>query len=186
MTGLNVLLQAVVAAAIPVLTTVLISLIRAKVSQVAARTENERVGTYLAQVVHAVGTAVPAINQTYVDALKQRGSFSGAEQAAALEKAIQTAKAALSASTVDFIKQNYGDVNAYLAPKIEAEVRAQKQGPSATPAQPPAAVPAAAATAAQGSAPVGVGVCPCLPCCRRCPHAGRATAEAENPGEIGP
>jgi len=127
---LTILLQAVITAAIPVLTAFLVSLIRAKATQTIAQVDNQNAAEYLYQIADAITTAVTATSQTYVDSLKNKGEFTAEAQQEALKKALETAQASLSASALEFIFHAYGDITAYLTAKIEAEVRCQK---SATP-----------------------------------------------------
>lgn len=80
------------------------------------------------EIASAAADAVAMVSQTYVDSLKAAGGFDEAAQKQALSMALAACLASLSQSAQDYIKRTYGDVNAYLTTKIEAEVRAQKLG----------------------------------------------------------
>lgn len=80
------------------------------------------------EIIMAVASAVAMVSQTYVDALKKAGSFDEAAQKEAISRALAACLASLSQSAQDYIQREYGDVNAYLTTRIEAEVRAQKLG----------------------------------------------------------
>ena len=66
------------------------------------------------------------INQTYVDSLKEQDKFDEEAQKRAFADALATAKRSLTNETILFIKETFGDVDAYLKPMIESQVRAQK------------------------------------------------------------
>lgn len=70
--------------------------------------------------------AVQYVNQTYVDALKEQDKFDEAAQRIAYNRALTAAKKALTQETITFIKETFGDLDSYLKPMIEAQVRSQK------------------------------------------------------------
>lgn len=121
---LSNLLIAVITAAVPVLTTYGVKLIR----KMAENIEDTRVQGYAVEISSAVCDAVSATSQTYVDSLKSKGEFTREAQKQAAQKALAVCVASLTPATKKFIEQAYGDLNSYLANKIEAEVRSQKQG----------------------------------------------------------
>ena len=82
----------------------------------------------LLEIADAVADAVEATFQTYVDDLKAQGAFDEAAQKEALKRAVAACIASLSQSAKDYITEASGSLNAYLEPKIEAEVRRQKNG----------------------------------------------------------
>ncbi len=67
-----------------------------------------------------------ATNQTFVDALKDKGEFTETAWAEAAQKALDACRASLRPATLEFMQRTYKDVNKYLATRIEAEVRRQK------------------------------------------------------------
>ena len=124
---LTELLQAVATAAIPVCAAYLVQFLRRKSKQIGAQTDNLTTKELLAEVTEAVTTAVTYTSQTYVDALKKGGVFDKKAQLEALQKSKDKTLALLSESAKRVLAEIYGDLNAYLETKIEAEVRAQKQ-----------------------------------------------------------
>lgn len=78
------------------------------------------------EIASAAADAVAMVSQTYVDALKAAGAFDKEAQKEALSRALAACLASLSQSAQEYISTTYGDINAYLTTKIEAEVRAQK------------------------------------------------------------
>lgn len=123
---LSTLFQAVIIAAVPVCAAFIGKGVQAFAKYIAGQTDNALVKKYLAEVADAIETAVSLTNQTYVDALKKGDQFTKENQTEALNKAIEKATALLTAEACDFLTEAYGDLNAYLTSKIEAEVRHQK------------------------------------------------------------
>ena len=120
------LLQAVLIAAVPVCTAYAVKGLSALARYFIGRTENETAKKYMADVTDIISTAVSCTSQTYVDALKKNDIFDKAAQLEALEKSKEKTLSLLSASTKSILAEIYGDLDAYLETKIEAEVRAQK------------------------------------------------------------
>lgn len=129
---LSKLLIAVITAAVPVLTTFVIAYINKLKKQAVEQTEDSKRKGYIEEIADAVATAVAATSQTYVDALKNSGSFTIEAQKEAAQKALATCLASLSPATQSFITAVYGDLTEYLMNRIEAEVRNQKKLPDAT------------------------------------------------------
>lgn len=120
------LLLAVITAAVPVLTTYAVSYINKAKEKAVASTEDTKRQGYIKEIADAISDAVSATSQTYVDALKQAGKFTKEAQEEAAKKALASCIASISPAATDFIEDAYGDIKEYLANKIEAEVRKQK------------------------------------------------------------
>lgn len=120
------LLIAVITAAVPVLTAYIVKYINSAKESAIAGTEDAKQQWYIQEIADAISAAVSAINQTYVDALKNAGEFTKEAQAEAAKKALAACLAAISPAAKAFIEAMYGDINDYLSTKIEAEVRNQK------------------------------------------------------------
>ncbi len=121
------LLQAVATAAIPVCAGFLIQFLRRKSAQIGAQTDSLIDKELMTEVTDAVTTAVAYTSQTYVDALKQGGVFDKEAQTEALQKSLDKTTSLLSQSARSVLSEIYGDLNAYLTSRIEAEVRTQKR-----------------------------------------------------------
>lgn len=81
------------------------------------------------EIANVVADAVEAKFQTYVDALKEAGSFDAEAQQKALKEAVEACIETLSAGAKKYIeKASGGDIEGYLITKIEAEVHRQKSG----------------------------------------------------------
>ncbi len=122
---------AVVTAAVPVLAKYAIDYIKQAKERVLASTDDIKKHGYIKEIAGAITGAVAATSQTYVDELKKAGTFTEEAQAEAAQKALTACLAAISPPAKAFAETAYGDLTAYLANKIEAEVRKQK-GESAT------------------------------------------------------
>ena len=122
------LLQAIATAAIPVCAAYLVQYLRRKSEQIIAQTDNMTIKAFLAEATDAVSTAVTYTSQTFVDALKKEGNFNKDKQQEALKKSLDKAISLLSESAKNALTDIYGNLEAYLTSKIEAEVRSQKTG----------------------------------------------------------
>lgn len=130
------LLLAVITAAVPVLTAYAVSYIKQAGKHAQANTDNIKARGYIKEITDAIADAVAATSQTYVDALKQAGKFTPEAQKEAAQKALTACLSSISPAATAFIESVYGDVKEYLANKIEAEVRKQKNEAPATLALP--------------------------------------------------
>ena len=124
---LSALLQAVIIAAVPVLTTYVAKLIRQVAANAAAKTDSTKKRGYFEEIGRAISEAVEATSQTYVDSLKQADKFTPEAQREAAEKALAACIANISPAAQFFIESVYGDITEYLTTRIEAEVRRQKK-----------------------------------------------------------
>lgn len=120
------LLFAVITAAVPVLAGFVISYINKAKDKAVAQTDDTKTQGYIAEIARAISDAVAATSQTYVDALKQAGTFDEKAQKEAAKKALTACLASISPAAREFIESVYGDIVEYLTTKIEAEVRKQK------------------------------------------------------------
>ena len=121
------LLQAVIIAATPVLTAYACKLINKAAGWFSAKTNNRTAERYAYEIADIISTSVTYASQTYVDALKKGGTFNAVEQQKAFNMAYGKAESMLTEGARTFITQTYGDLNAFLTAKIEAEVNAQKR-----------------------------------------------------------
>ena len=132
------LFLAVSTAAIPVITAYIVGFVRKAGDNAAASTESIKAKTYIKEATDAIVAAVAATNQTYVDALKNAGTFTKEAQKVAAQRALAACMASISPAAQEFIEAAYGDIRDYLTTRIEAEVRRQKNEEAATIALPAA------------------------------------------------
>jgi hypothetical protein len=123
---LTTLLQAVITAAVPIVTAFLVKFLTTKTSEASRTAQNATAEKYINEAGDAAATAVLYVSQTYADTLKQSGAFTAENQREAFSKAMTKAKQLLTADAARFLEEAYGDLNAYLTAKIEAEIKARK------------------------------------------------------------
>lgn len=109
-----------------VLTTYLVKFIKIKASEIADKTNNDMAKKYIEMLGDTITNCVIATNQTYVEALKKQGKFDEAAQKIAFEKTYQAVLDTLSDEAKIYLANIYGDLNALLTNRIEAEVNKEK------------------------------------------------------------
>ena len=120
--------QTIIGLSVTLLTAFAIRFLLTKIDEVKAMTESDLARKYLDEAARAVTTAVDYTSQTYVGVLKEENIFTLENQKEALQKALITAKDQLTKEAEGFIQTAYGDVNAFLTTKIEAELGSIKRG----------------------------------------------------------
>lgn len=106
---------------------VAIAFLKTKINEINANSTNATANRIRKEVAEAVEDAVTAVNQTFVDELKNEKLFDEEMQQEAFERALEGTINALSRETVDFINNTYGDIEVWLTDKIEAAVLRNKQ-----------------------------------------------------------
>ena len=119
-------LKIALTACIPALTIILGWGINKAASIASSYIDNVFAQNCINNAAKAVSNAVSYVNQAYVDALKEQNRFDENAQRIAYNEALTAAKQALPKETVQFIKDTFGDLDGYLKPLIEAQVRSQK------------------------------------------------------------
>ena len=104
-----------------------IAFLKAKITEVNTSSDNDTANRIRWEVAEAVEDAVTAVNQTFVEELKNKNLFDKEKQEEAFERALEGTIDALSRETVDFINNTYGDINIWLIDKIEAAVSRNKK-----------------------------------------------------------
>lgn len=94
--------------------------------------KNRELAALAEDVLLVVNSAVKDTYQSYVEGLKGTDAWTKEAQEAALEKALATAKKELTTGALEYITENYGDVNEYLKTKIGAVLYDLKNGKTAT------------------------------------------------------
>lgn len=109
-----------------VLTSYLVVFIKNKTKQVTDMTDNAVTDKYINMLSDTVTTCVLATTQTYVNSLKQANAFDAEAQKIALDMTVDTVKAILSEEAKAYLTAAYGDLNALIIQKIEAEINLRK------------------------------------------------------------
>lgn len=121
------LLIAVIAAAVPVVTTYLCRWLASLYESNKMRVKNEKVQVILGQVADMVMAAVETTTSTYVKELKTNNLFDANAQKEAFNKTFEAVKKQLTEESTRIIAEAYGDVEAYLTNKIEQFVEELKK-----------------------------------------------------------
>jgi len=80
-----------------------------------------------------ITAAVIAVNQTYVDSLKQQGAFDKAAQEEAFKRVYETVVTNLTEEASFYLQEIIGDLNSYITTKIEEAVKLNKTSTNASP-----------------------------------------------------
>lgn len=87
---------------------------------------NDTASKYIQISTDMVYDIVGSISQTYVNMLKQEGSFDSEAQKKAFNDAMKMAKSMLSQEAKDILSETYGDIDKWLSMQIESAVVKQK------------------------------------------------------------
>ena len=93
---------------------------------ISSKIDNEKTEKYLTEATTIVLDAVKCVFQTYVEALKKEGNFGKDAQLTALNKAKDIVLSQLSEDIKNYIKINFGDVDAWITTQIEASINTLK------------------------------------------------------------
>ena len=120
---MNILSVVVTAIILP-----LISMIGGKlINWLSTKIKNEKAGNLIGTTTEIVINAVKSVFQTYVDSLKKEGEFGKESQLVALNKAKEVAISQMTEEVKEFIRENYGDLDAWLNTQIEATIDTLKK-----------------------------------------------------------
>ena len=120
---MNQILLNILAAVTTCIILPLISFLGIKLSQwLSAKIKDEKAAALFTKAVDIVTNAVRITFQTYVESLKNSGSFGKEEQLIAFEKAKAIITSELTEDLKTFITQNYGDLQTWISNQIEATI----------------------------------------------------------------
>ena len=101
--------------------------INAKANNLKANTQNECAQKYIGILNDTITAAVIAVNQTYVDALKDQNAFDKEAQEGAFKRVYETVMLSLPEEADKYLSEIIGDLNAYITAKIEEQVKINKK-----------------------------------------------------------
>lgn len=120
---MNQILLNILAAVTTCIILPLISFLGIKLSQwLSTKIKDEKAAALFTKAVDIVTNAVRITFQTYVESLKNSGSFGKDEQLIAFEKARAIIVSELTEDLKAFIVQNYGDLQTWISNQIEATI----------------------------------------------------------------
>lgn len=109
------------------ITKYVIEFLHAKREEAKSKTDNDTLKKYIDMLDATITRAVIATNQTYVDALKERGDFGPEAQKEALTKTYEAVMAVLNLETINYLNEAVGDLQSYIMTGIESQVNIQKK-----------------------------------------------------------
>ena len=109
-----------------ILTTFLITWIKSKKDALKQQTDSELAKKYLDMLDNTITDCVIAMNQTYVNSLKQQGKFDSEAQKKAFTDVYNKVIAILGQDAIEYLNSAIGDLNEYITSKIEKEVSSNK------------------------------------------------------------
>ena len=109
------------------LTVFICTLLSAKNKQIQAEVDNELCKKYADMLTNTIKECVIATNQTYVESLKNKGEFNVEAQKEAFQRTYESVMAILSEEAKIYLTSAFGDLNIYIANKIEEEVVENKK-----------------------------------------------------------
>lgn len=123
---LTTITQMVIIPLLIALTGYAVKWINAKANNLKANTKNEYAQKYIDMLNNTITSAVIAVNQTYVDALKEKNAFDKAAQEEAFKRVYETVMLSLTEEADRYLGEIIGDLNAYITAKIEEQVKINK------------------------------------------------------------
>ena len=118
--------QIVIIPLLTVLTTYAVKWLRMKADELKAKTENEYLQKYIEMLHDTIVTNVIAVNQTYVDALKEQDIFDKDAQLEAFRRVYDAVMNSLTEEAEYYLENIFGDLQEYITALIEAAVRENK------------------------------------------------------------
>lgn len=115
-----------------ILTTFLITWIKSKKDTLKQQMDSELAKKYLDMLDNTITDCVIAMNQTYVNSLKQQGKFDSEAQKKAFTDVYNKVIAILGQDAIEYLNSAVGDLNEYISSKIEKEVSSNKITPTET------------------------------------------------------
>lgn len=110
-----------------ILTAYAVKYIKARGDEIAVNTDNALSEKYIRLLTDTIADCVKATNQTYVNALKDKNAFDLKAQEEALKKSSENIMLLLNEEAKQYLKLIYGDLNAYILTRIEAQVGIEKK-----------------------------------------------------------
>lgn len=109
-----------------ILTVYAVKFIKVKSNEVSKKVDNETADKYISLLSATISDCVIATNQTYVEALKKDNAFTVEAQKEAFKLTYDAVMNVLTDDAKNYLTAVYGDLSAYIATKIEAEVNLSK------------------------------------------------------------
>ena len=113
-------LSVIITGLITFATSKLIQLINSKIN-------DKKAANYLSTIINLVGDSVKSVYQTYVESLKNQDIFTEEAQKEALDRCMNMIKSQLAPELINYITNNFGDLESYLKTLIESTIYTLKK-----------------------------------------------------------
>ena len=97
-----------------------------KANEIKTKTKDETTKKYISMLNDTIVSAVIAVNQTYVDALKEKNAFDIEAQKEAFNRVYETILATMTEEADKYLSEAIGDLDEYIKTKIEEAVKEHK------------------------------------------------------------
>lgn len=122
----STIFQIVIIPLLTILTSFAVKWVNAKAAELKATTDNTYTQKYISMLQDTITKTVIAVNQTYVDSLKQQQAFDKAAQEEAFKRVYETVMLSLTEEAYDYLNSAIGDLQEYITAQIEAAVKENK------------------------------------------------------------
>ena len=121
----TVLVQLLIAI-LPILSAFILRLLNIKSNEIKKLTKNSKFDKYIDYAADIIKNSVIAVNQTFVEKLKEQNAFTPEKQKEAFELAKKKILSMLNEDAKKILAAIYGDLNTFLDSQIEATVNSIK------------------------------------------------------------
>ena len=119
---LQAVLVQLLIAILPILSAFIIRLLNIKSNEIKQLTRNKLLDNYINYATDIIQKSVIAVNQIFVEKLKEQNAFTPEKQKEAFELAKQKILSMLNEDAKKILASIYGDLNTFLDSQIEATV----------------------------------------------------------------
>lgn len=123
---LATIFQVVIIPLLTVLVGYAVKWINAKAEEIKASTDNAYAQKYIDMLRETIVTNVIAVNQTYVEALKDKDAFTLEAQQEAFRRVYEAVLTSLTEEAQVYLNSIIGDLNEFITAEIEAAVNENK------------------------------------------------------------
>ena len=125
-TFLTTIFEFIISPLLILLTSFAVKWINARANNLKAETDNQIVQKYIDMLNKTIATTVTAVNQTYVDDLKDKNAFTIEAQKEAFQRVYDVVINSLTEEAGFYLAEIINDLDAYVRNKIEEQVNIQK------------------------------------------------------------
>lgn len=123
---LNILLIQVLIAILPILSAFIIRMLNLKSEEIKQKTKNNKLDNYIDYAKDIIVKCVIAVNQTYVNELKNNNSFTIKNQKEAFNLAKRKALSMINEDAKKALSTLYTDIDTFIDTQIEVAVNSMK------------------------------------------------------------